>query len=172
MDFSTFFTWQNVALLLSGAIGIQFFSFIAEWLNTKGSEFVHDELEKLREKLNSNSILGQIAADDAVIDILESAIPDVLHEATDDVRTALADGKIDSVEWKDIGNKLWSKTKDHIQGGTHDYLEASSFEDGVAIATKVAKQFFTTQKAQADGLIVAPARVETPVESPAVPATK
>jgi hypothetical protein len=155
------FSWQGVALILGGVVGAKIIGFIADWLNGKGAEFVHEKLENLQTKLNENSILSQISADDAVIDILEQAIPDVLHEATDDVRAALADGKIDSVEWKDIGAKLWAKSKDHIQGGANDYLKSSSFADGAAIAAIVAQRFFKKQKAQKDGLIVEAPRAET-----------
>jgi len=154
------FSWQSVALILGGLVGAKVFAWFASWIDGKGAAFIKDELTKLQEKLNQNSVLSQIHADDAVIGILEDTIPDVLHEATDDIKAALADGKIDAVEWKDIGAKLWGKAKDHIQGGANDYLKNSSFEDGAAIAAIVAKRFFVKQKLQKDGVIADPPRAE------------
>ncbi len=161
MDLASLFTWQNIALILGGVVGAKVIAWISGWLDGQGAAFVGKELEKLREKSNSNSVLSQIQADDAVVSILESTIPDVLHEATDNIKADLADGKIDSVEWKDIGAKLWAKSKEHIQGGANDYLKNSSFSDGAAIAAIIAKRFFTKQKAQKDGLITAPPVAET-----------
>lgn len=155
------FNWQSVALILGGVIGARVIGWLASWLNGKGAELVDQKLEKLQDKLNQNSVLAQVTADDAVIDILQQAIPDVIHEATEDIREALKDGKIDSVEWKAIGAKLWEKSKDHIRGGKNDYLANSSFADGTAIATIVAQRFFKKQKAQKDGLIVEAPRAET-----------
>ncbi len=161
MDFSHLLNWQNLAILLGGVVGAKVLAWVAGWIEGHGATFVKAELDKVQTKLNENSILGQISADDAVIGILEDAIPEVLHEATTDVTTALADGKIDSVEWKDIGAKLWAKARSHIQGGANDYLLHSSFQDGTAIAAIVAKRFFIKQKLQKDGVITDAARAET-----------
>jgi hypothetical protein len=161
MDLGHLLTWQNIAILLGGVVGTKIVAYLAGWVDGHAEVFVKKELEQLRAKMNENSVLGQIGADDAVVDILEAAIPEVLHEATTDIAAALADGKIDAVEWKDIGAKLWAKAKDHIQGGKNDYLANSSFDDGAAIASIVAKRFFIKQKLQKDGVITDPARTET-----------
>ena len=160
MDWSHLLTWQNIALLLGGVVGAKVIAYLASWVDGKGLELVRTELEKLRSKMNEQSILSQISADDAVIDILESTIPDVIHEAGIGVTDALADGKIDAVEWKSIGAKLWDKSKAHIQGGANDYLKNSSFQDGAAIAEVVAKRYFVKQKLQKDGVIVDAPRAE------------
>lgn len=160
MDFSQL-TQGHVLASVLGILLLQALQWASKWLDGKGVDFVKAELEKLRTKMNENSILSQIQADDAVINILEACLPDVVHELGADVQQALADGKIDKADWVMIGTKVWEKAKPQIQGGANDYIKASSFSDGAAIAQIIAKRFFVKQSLAVKGVIVEPARADS-----------
>lgn len=144
--FGTGVSWKEAGLVLGGMLLMRALGWVAEWINGKGQKFVEERLTKLQEKLNSNEVLAQIAADDAVINIVKDAIPEVFAELSDTVKKDLADGKFDKVSWDDIGTRLWQKVKPHVEGGKSDYLKNSSFSDGKVLATYVAKKFFSKKK--------------------------
>jgi hypothetical protein len=145
--------WQVVALFLAGGVGFKIVKWASQWLDTKGVEFVTKELQQLQKKLNENSMLGQTQADDALIGIAEHALPEVMHELSSTLQKDLADGRIDTADWKDIGKRIWVKIEPQVRGGANDYLKNSSFQDGEALATMVAKRFFALQSAQKKGLV-------------------
>jgi hypothetical protein len=145
---STGFDWKTVATFLFGVVGMKVVSYLADLLNGKGAEYVSAKLEALQEKLNENSLLGQIQADDAITRILEDAIPTIFDTLTETAKQDLADGKFDKADWSGIGAKLWDEVKDHIVGGKNDYLENSSFNDGKAIAMWVIQNWFKKKKAE------------------------
>ncbi len=146
------------AVLLGGA-GFGVLKWVTGWLDGRGSAFIIAQLEVLKKKSNENSVLAQIAADDAIINIFEMVIPDVLHRLDEHVKADLADGDIDVVDWVKFGASLWASTQEQITGGANDYLKNSSWNDGKKLAEIVAKRFFITQKLSADGLIVDNARI-------------
>lgn len=156
-----FMKWELVGPILLGVAVVPIVRWIAGWISGKGVELVQEELKKLQTKLNENGVLGQIQADDALIAICEHALPEVVHDLTEDIQKALADGKIDKVEWAAIGRKVWDKVKDQVRGGTNDYLKNSSFTDGEALAAMVAKRFFSLQLAQKKGLVTEAPREAT-----------
>lgn len=146
--------WHWVALILVGTVARPVVEWLSGWIDGKGAKFVKDELTKVQAKLNENTLLGQIHADDAVIGVLQSVIPEVLHDLTEATKTAIQNGQLHTVDWKAMGVQIWDKAKPQIVAGEHDYLEHSSFEDGATIAAVIAERFFKTQKAQKDGLLV------------------
>ncbi len=155
----TFMTDNWHAILVGGALAM-FLNWLASWLDGKGAVFIHNELEQLRTKMNENSLLSQIHADDALVDILEATIPVVLHDFDDTMHQTLAQGNIGAVNWINFGKKLWNEVLPQVKGGVNDYLKNSSFSDGEALAAYIAKRFFVTQKMSAKGLIVDNARAE------------
>lgn len=152
-------TKEGVIAFLIGVVGVGIVKWLAGWINGKGVELVQAELKKLQEKLNENSVLSQIQADDALIEIAEHAIPEVLAEITDTLKNDLKDGKLDKVDWADLGKRLWAKIEPQVRGGVNDYLKTSSFQDGQTLAAMVLKRFFAHQKASAEGVITEAARV-------------
>lgn len=138
--------WKMGVAVLGGMLLTRLISWLADWLTGHGEEKIAAALAKAQEKINATSIGSQISADDAIIKILEQAIPDVLAVVSEKVKTDLKDGKLDKSEWEKIGNLLWEAAKPHIQGGANDYLKNSSFKDGAAIATLVAKRFFAKKE--------------------------
>jgi hypothetical protein len=101
---------------------------------------------ELQKKLNENSVLAQIKADEAVVKIMEDTIPEVVLEIADTLQKDLADGKFDKVNWADLGSRIWDKAKPQIVGGANDYLKTSSFEDGRTVAAWVVKRFFAKKQ--------------------------
>ena len=147
--------WAHVASVLLGGMIVIFLKWVAKWLDGHGVEFVKAELEKLRSKANENSLLGQILADAAVVEILEKTLPSVVHLLSDEIKVALTAGNLDNIPWEDIGKKVWAAAEPQITGGVNDYLKASSFnQDGATLAAAVAKRFFVAQKLVKDGVVV------------------
>ncbi len=149
--------WHALAI---GAVVTGSLAWLAKKLDTSGGAFVVKELEKLRVKANENSILSQLACDDALINILEDSIPLVLSELDDETQKALAAGSIEAVDWTAFGKNLYAIVKDNVEGGINNYLTNSSHADGQVLASLIAKRFFITQKMSAKGLIVDNARAE------------
>jgi len=139
-------TWKEAGLVLGGMLLMRLVGWLSEWINGKGQKFIDERLVKLQEKLNSNEVLAQIAADDAVVNIVREAIPEVMAELAATVKKDLADGHFDKVDWDSIGARLWEKVRPHVEGGKADYLKNSSFSDGKVLATYVAKKFFNKKK--------------------------
>ncbi len=154
--FENIFAWiaAHWGALMTGMLTAGLLKYVSNYLDTGAGTFVKEELQKLQSKINENSVMSQIAADDAVIDILEGCIPLALHELNEETQAALIDGKITASEWSLIGSKVWNHAKDQIVGGANDYLKNSSWKDGQVIAELVVKKFFTSQKMAAKGLIV------------------
>lgn len=151
--------WLNLGAIghvLLGVVLMQVMKWFAGWIDGKGVELVQDELKKLQTKLNENSVLGQIKADDALIEICEHALPVVINTLSEEVQKDLADGKFDSVSWQHIGAQIWQHAKEQVHGGVNDYLKSSSFEDGTKVAAMVAERFFHLQLAQKKGTVTAP----------------
>lgn len=126
---------------------------LKSWIDNKGAQVVVDELKKVQAKINENSLVGQIAADDALFAIVENAIPEVIHELSDTLKNDLKDGKLNAVDWKDFAARVWAKIEPQVKGGANDYLKQSSFADGKVLAELVIKRFFSKQKAAAAGVI-------------------
>lgn len=152
--------------LVSGAAGLAVISWLSSYLTgAKAVAFVHEKIDQLTKKINENSILSQIHADDAVTSILESVLMEVLHDADDEIKTAIASGDISSINWKQFGQDVWAKAQLQIKGGANDYLKSSSFQDGAAIAAMIAERFFKKQAVQNAGLVTDAPRAETPAPS-------
>jgi len=138
--------WKVVAVGALGAILMRVCMWAADFLSGSGGKKMVELLGKLQEKSNENSVLAQISADDAVINIVKASIPDVLAVVGDNVKKDLKDGKFTKADWEGFGEKLWEAAKPHVISGKNDYLAASSFNDGKAIAALVAKRFFTKKE--------------------------
>ena len=136
-----------------GMLVMKALSWISSWFDSKGQGWIDERLTKIQDKANENSILSQVKADDAIFDIMRQSIPEVVNELTDTVKADLKDGKLDKVNWEDIGARLWSRVKPHVVGGKNDYLANSSFSDGKVAATWVASKIFNKEKAKKDGLV-------------------
>lgn len=147
------FDWKNIGVFLGGMLAMKLFSWIAGWVDGKGQKWIDERLGKLQDKVNENSVLSQIQADDALFGIIRDAIPEVLAESSDTLRQAFKDGNYDKIDWKDFGSRLWERTKEQIVGGKNDYLKNSSFEDGKVLGAWVAKKVFARKKAKEDGLV-------------------
>lgn len=158
MDFIKNLGWSHMAMVLGGIIVTKLAIWAAKWLDGSGAEFIQKEFEKLRAKINENTLLSQIAADDAIIRILEQCIPEVLHELSDEAQQAAAAGDWSKIDLKDLGNRLWLKAKPQIEGGVHDYIKESSFKDATAIALQIFQRFVAKNKLSKAGVIAEPAR--------------
>lgn len=159
--------WSNWPHWLLGVVALAILRWVSGWLTgEKAAAFVKDELEKLRTKINENSVLSQLHCDDACIDILESVIPEVLSEVNDATQQALAAGNLSAVDWAALAKQAWAKAKPQITGGANDYLKNSSFGDGEVLAQMVIQRFFKTQVAQAKGLITDAPRAVNQKDSP------
>lgn len=135
-------TWKLIAVGLFGAFLAKVVSWAASWFDGKGAQFVQARLAKFEEKVDATSVGAQIQADNALFDIAQKAIPEVMTVLSQNVKKDLEDGKFDKVEWQDIGSKLWAATKEHVQGGAHDYIKNSSFQDGQVAMAWIAKKLF------------------------------
>jgi len=133
--------WAWASLLLGGVVVQRLFAWVSDWLHGKGEAFIKKELEDMRVKLNATALGGQIKADDAVIDALEAAIPELLTKLNDGLKNALLDGTIKSEEIKLLAASLWDCAKQHIQGGAFNYLKESSFADGAVVAEMVLRRW-------------------------------
>lgn len=141
--------WKTWALFFAGMIGMRAAAWIATWFDGKGAEWIKAELEKLQAKMNQNSVLSQIQADDACVKILESVIPLVLKDAADDVKAAVASGDFKTIPWKVIAEHAWALAEPQIKGGANDYLKQSSFADGKVLAEMVMKKYFAKKQVDA-----------------------
>lgn len=115
--------------------------------------YIKKELEKLRAEIHANSLVGQLKADDAIINILEATIPEVLHDAGTELQEAVLNGTLGSVDWTEFGKTLWAKVEPQIVGGANDYLKNSSFQDEEALVQMVIGRFFKGQAMAAKGLV-------------------
>ena len=145
--------WKGTALVVIGMMLMKGLGWLSEWIDGKGKQFIDEKLGKLQDKVNENSVLAQVQADDAVFKIIRDAIPEVVNELVVTAKQDLKDGKLDKVDWEDIGKRLWARTKPHIIGGKNDYLANSSFNDGKVLASWVAKKVFNKDKAKKEGLV-------------------
>lgn len=159
IDFSGLSLGHALALA-GGMLLLMALQWASKWIDSKGVEFVKGELEKLRTKANENSLLGQIAADDAVINILEASLPEVLHEAGDEVQQAVATGNLKNFPWQTLAQNLWAKAKPQVEGGVHNYIAQSSFRDATVIAQQVIKRFLAKKALAQTGIIADPPRTE------------
>lgn len=140
--------WGGIALVGFAAVHI------AKWLDTKGVDFVMEELEALRAELHSNDITSQLDASDAVVNILESYIPEVIHEFDDTIKIEVQNGCISSLDWVKLGKDLWAKGKTEVCDGAVNYWKVSGHKDEEALSAIVAKKYFHKQAALQKGLIV------------------
>lgn len=142
-------TLQLIIAFLMGGVLLKGVQWVLGWLDGKGREWIAERFSKLEERLDQNSVMAQIQADNAVIDILKNSIPEVLLEIGETLQKDLQDGKLDGVDWDGIGERLWERAKPHIVGGKNNYLQHSSFSsDGKAVATMVVEKFFKTKKVE------------------------
>ncbi len=146
--FATYGHWFVIAAI--GPIVL----WIAKHLDKEGEAYLMTEIEILHDKINATEVGSAIDADDAIIHILESYIPEMIHEFDDTLKTEVSNGHISSLDWVELGKKLWAKGKTEICDGAVNYLEASGKKDAEAIAALIAKKFFHKQSALQKGLIV------------------
>jgi len=139
---------ELIIAFLMGGVLLKAIQWVAGWMDGKGKEWIADRFSKFEEKLDQNSVLSQIQADNAVLDIIKNSIPEVFLELTETLQKDIKDGKFDKVNWEGIGGRLWERTKPHIVGGKNDYLKNSSFDDGKAVAAMVVEKFFKAKKAE------------------------
>jgi len=145
--------WKTGALAFGGMLLMKLFTWLSTWMDGKGKDWVTERFEKLQEKMNSNTLLAQIQADDAVIKILEASIPEIILEISETAQNDLKNGKFDAVDWVGIGKQLWERVKPHVEGGKNDYLKESSFKDGQVLAAWVLQKWFKKQEAAKKGLV-------------------
>ncbi|NDQ57339.1 MAG: hypothetical protein GZ088_09740 [Acidipila sp.] len=176
-SFTDLFTLHNIGIALTGAFGLLLGQQVFAWLNTNGVAMVNAKLEGFRSELNQSKIfgglLGQINADDACIGIIEACIPDIIVTLSADVQVMLKNGTLtDATQWRAMAHALWAKAEGQIIGGAHDYLEHSSFEDGIVLAENLLRRFFAKQQIVNLGVVAVPpvAPVVT-VTTPATPET-
>lgn len=127
---------------------------ISSWLDKDGVTVVDAELEKLRAQLHANPVAGQLAASDALVNLIEGYIPELIHGLDSTIQTEISTGKISSLDWKTLGSSLWSKARAEVEAGVVDYMKVSGEKDGEVLAALVAKKFFMKQAALQKGLIV------------------
>jgi hypothetical protein len=139
---------QLIVSFLMGGVLLKALQWVAGWMEGKGKEWVAERFSKLEERLDQNSVLAQIQADNAVLDIIKNCIPEALLELTETAQKDLQDGKFDKVDWDGIGARVWERAKPHIVGGKHDYLKTSSFNDGKVVAAMVVSRFFKAKKVE------------------------
>ncbi len=147
--------WLNtngLGTLILGVILVPLLKWGTTWLDGKGVSLLKTELEKLKEKSNATTVLSQIAADDAIIEIVEAAIPEVVFELSSEIQAHISNGKLEAINWNDFGERLWKKIEPQIKGGANDYLKNSSFTDGKALVMMIAQRFFKTEQVQKRGL--------------------
>lgn len=136
-----------VSFLMGGAL-LKAVQWVAGWMDGKGKEWIAERFAKLEERLDQNSVLAQIQADNAVLDIIKDCIPEVMLELNETIQKDLQDGKFDRMDWDGIGARVWERAKPHIVGGKHDYLKNSSFNDGKVVAAMVVAKFFKAKKVE------------------------
>jgi len=146
-------TWKAAALAFGGMLLMKLFSWLSSWINGKGKDWVNERFQSLQEKMNANTLLAQIQADDAMVKILEATIPEIVLEISETAQGDLKDGRFDVVDWMGLGKRLWERVKPQVEGGAHDYLKASSFQDGVVLSGWVLQRFFKRQAAAQKGLV-------------------
>lgn len=145
--------WKTTGLVLLGMLLMKLVSWAAAWIDGKGKEWISERLAALQDKVNQNSLMGQLQADDALFKMIEGTIPEALAELTATAKQDLKDGKLDKSEWKDIEDRIWARIKPQVVGGKNDYLEHSSFSDGKALVSWAVQKFFKKQEAKKEGLI-------------------
>ena len=96
-----------IVIVVGGAIS----SRIVSWIHDSVHDKVIAKLEELRVASNSNPVLAQLKIDDAIINIMESYIPEVLHELEDTAKSQLATGNFSAIKWKELGVSLWAKAR-------------------------------------------------------------
>jgi hypothetical protein len=146
--------WKEVAIGALSMVLMALARWASAWISSQGSDLVREELKKAQTKINENTLMGQIKADDAVFAILDRSIPLVLARLHEEVAKAGVDGKITEEEMKVIAASLWEIAKPQITGGWKDYLKESSWEDGKLVAEMALRQFFAKQKLSQVGLKV------------------
>jgi hypothetical protein len=147
--------------VLAGGVLIKLAAFIATWMNDKGVQIVEAKLNDFGTKLNQNQLMGQIQADDAVVKILKDTLPIVVSKLTADVQADLVAGKMDGAAFKALISDVWAAAKPQITGGAMDYLQHSSFSDGLIVTENVVQHFVGTQKLNTAGVVADPARATT-----------
>lgn len=149
----TFFAtyWVHVVVLFGAAfVGKK----VVNWLEAHGTAFITQELERVRTASNATSIGSQIAVDDAIVNILESYLPEVIRDLDATIQTEISTGHISSLDWKSLGTSLWAKARAEFEAAAVDYMKLSGEKDGEVLASIVAKKFFMRQSALQKGLIV------------------
>lgn len=124
------------------------------WLENNSLTTLKAELEKLRADLHANPVTDQLAASDAIVNILEEFIPEVINGLDETIKVEISTGKISSLDWKALGATLWAKGRSEIETGVTNYMQVSGEKDGEVLAAIVAKKFFMKQSALQKGLIV------------------
>ena len=143
--------WVHAIVITGGVVVIHKF---LHWLENDSIAFIKSELESLRAKINENPVASQLAIDDAIINTLQSYLPEVIHGLDETIKKELQVGKISSLDWKELGASLWAKARAEIETGTVNYMRESGEADGKIIAEIVAKKFFMKQAALQQGTIV------------------
>lgn len=124
------------------------------WLENGSIETLKGELEKLRMALHANPVTDQLAASDAIVNILEDYLPEVILELDDTIKVEISNGKISSLDWKSLGASLWAKARAEIETGVTNYMQTSGEKDGEVLAAIVAKKYLTKQAVIQKGIIV------------------
>lgn len=146
--------WMALLAFLSAAVLVPTAKKLLTLMTTKGFEWVETSLEHLRTEINNNEVAAQLQADDAIITILESYLPEVIHELDSTLQTEIKNGKFSSLDWNALGASLWAKGRAEIEVGYTNYMETSGEKDGKIIAALVSRKFFTKQAALKKDLIV------------------
>jgi len=147
-------SWLKLALAsVLGMMLMKSISWAAGWFDGKGKKWVDDGLQKMNDKINENSLMAQVQADDALFSIVRESVPEIIDELVDTAKADLKDGKLDKVDWEDIGSRLWARVKPQVIGGKNDYLANSSYSDGAVMAKAIAKKVFHKTKAKKEGLV-------------------
>ncbi len=143
--------WPHL-LVIAGSVIVG--SKVVTWFDNWTEDYLHGKLEAFRADLHANEITSQLAASDALCNILESFLPEVLHGLEDTAKTEISQGKISSLDWTDLGKQLWAKARAEAEAGITNYMHESGEKDGEVLAAIFTKKYLMKQAALQKGLLV------------------
>ncbi len=135
--------WKEIGLVLLGGVGLRLIQWIADFFSGSGQTKILSLLTLAQKKANENSVLSQLQIDDALINIVKGAVPEVINTLAENVKRDLKDGKLNKAEYEGLVGRVWDAAKPQVIGGANDYLKQSSWNDGKEVAGLVIKRFFS-----------------------------
>lgn len=147
MDLASIFTLHNIALVLTGAVGLQILSFLGQWLSGSAVvPFIQAEITKAQQALEATSvgkITAQFHAESALFKLAEDEVSVVFSKLNAETQALIKSGDLTKVDWAAFGKDMWAGIRDQAQGGLNDYLAHSAIYDGATFCAKVAQIIFS-----------------------------